>query len=198
MAVRHFLTTPTRSLTDWPRSWLFVVEGLLTIILVPLFFFLFPKTPTGAWFLSEEEKSLMTKRYEQNENWGIDEAFAWTEVVKAFYDPKWYAFWVYQFSCDISLYGLTTFMPAIVQGLGYSSVHANLMTVPVFMVSLVCFLIIAYFSDRTGLRGPYLLGALTSLIIGYAILISVDHLKVRYFACFCKFPPSQLLHAFLH
>lgn len=77
-------------------------------------------------------------------------------------------------------------MPAIVQGLGYTSVHANLMTVPIFMVSLVCFLVIAYFSDRSGVRGPFLVIALLSLILGYAMLISVENLKVRYFACFCK------------
>lgn len=175
--VAHPLTT---------NSWLFVVEGLLTIILVPLFFFLFPKIPTTAWFLTPSEKTLMTARYAQNSHWGIDEEFSWPEVAKAFTDPKWYAFWIYQFSCDVSLYGLTTFMPAIVQGLGYASVQANLMTVPVFMVSLVCFLVIAWFSDRTGLRGPYLLGALSSLIVGYAVLISVDNLKARYFACFCR------------
>lgn len=173
--------------------WPFIVEGLLTLLLVPLFFTHFPKAPTAAWFLTHSQKHLMAASYARNEHWGIDEVFSWTEVAKAFVDPKWYAFWVYQLCCDVSLYGLTTFMPAIVQGLGYSSVHANLMTVPLFMVSLVCFIVIARFSDRTGLRGPYLLGALTSLIIGYAVLISVENLKARYFACFCKPTPLLLL-----
>lgn len=141
------------------------MEGALTVILVPLFFFLFPKTPEAAWFLTDEEKVLMKQRFETDLHWGFEEEFSWQEVSKAFIDPKWYAFWVYQFCCDISLYGLTTFMPAIVQGLGYTSVHANLMTVPIFMVSLVCFLVIAYFSDRSGVRGPFLMGALLSLII---------------------------------
>ncbi|KAF2161082.1 hypothetical protein M409DRAFT_69950 [Zasmidium cellare ATCC 36951] len=165
--------------------WLFIVEGLLTLLLVPLSYTLFPATPTTAWFLTAPEKHLMTLRYTQKtSHFALDEPFAWTAVVSAFTDTKWYAFWIYQFCCDVSLYGLTTFMPATVQGLGYSSVQANLMTVPVFMVSLVVFLVIAWASDRTGLRGPYLLGALTSLIIGYAILISVENLKARYFACF--------------
>ncbi|KAK4506075.1 hypothetical protein PRZ48_004040 [Zasmidium cellare] len=163
--------------------WLFILEGLLTLLLVPLFYILFPKTPTTAWFLTPAEKNIMEARHAQDSA-VVDETFSWAEVFKAFTDPKWHAFWVYQFCCDVSLYGLTTFMPAIVQGLGYSSVNANLMTVPVFMVALVMFLLIAYFSDRTGLRGPYLLAALTSLVTGYAILISVENIKARYFACF--------------
>lgn len=69
----------------------------------------------------------MTLRYQSEQHWGTEETFSWKEVGKAVSDPKWYAFWVYQFCTDISLYGLTTFMPAIVSGLGYSGVHANLM-----------------------------------------------------------------------
>lgn len=54
------------------------------------------------------------------------------------------------------------------------------------MVALVCFLVIAFFSDRLGVRGPFLIGPLICLIVGYSILISVDSLGVRYFACFSR------------
>ncbi|EXJ78930.1 hypothetical protein A1O3_08430 [Capronia epimyces CBS 606.96] len=164
--------------------WLFCIEGAMTLLLVPVFFFLFPTTPTTAWFLTAEEKAMMNARYEADKSWGHDEAFSWQECFKAFVDPKWYAFWVYQFSVDISLYGLTTFLPAIVKGLGYTSIHANLMTVPIYMCALVFFLVLAYFSDRVGVRWPFLAGPLLCLIVGYAILISVENLKVRFFACF--------------
>jgi MFS family permease len=171
--------------------WLFAVEGAMTIVLVPVFFFLFPKHPTTAWFLTSEEKSMMQARYDNDPHWGLDEVFTWAESLSAFVDPKWWAFWVYQFSVDISLYGFTTFLPKIVSGLGYSGVHANLMTVPIYMVGLVWFLMIAYCSDRVGVRGPFLAGPLLCLIIGYAILISVESLKVRFFACFGKLLPFR-------
>ncbi|KAG4260878.1 high-affinity nicotinic acid transporter [Fusarium proliferatum] len=172
----------TASFEGW--RWLFAVEGIMTILFVPIFWFIFPKTPQTAWFLTDEEKHLLKARYDADPSWGQDDPFSWTESLKAFTDPKWYAFFAYQFSVNISLYGLTTFMPAIVRGLGYTSIMANLMTVPIFMCSLVFFLVIAYFSDRTGYRGPFLGIGLTLLIIGYAILLSVDNLKVRFFASF--------------
>ncbi|KAJ5682212.1 high-affinity nicotinic acid transporter [Penicillium macrosclerotiorum] len=164
--------------------WLFAVEGAMTLVLVPLFLFLFPKHPTLAWFLTAEEKTLMQARYDNDPHWGQDENFTWADSLSIFTDPKWYAFWTYQFSVDISLYGFTTFLPKIVSGLGYSGVQANLMTVPIYMVGLIWFLAIAYCSDRVGLRGPFLAGPLLCLIIGYAILISVENVKVRFFACF--------------
>lgn len=130
---------------------------------------------------------MMMARYEADPSWGHDEQFSWAECLKAFKDPKWYAFFAYQFSVNISLYGLTTFMPAIVRGLGYESVTANLMTVPIYICALVFFLFIAYLSDRTGYRGPYLAGCLLFLIVGYSLLISVDNLRVRFFASFGGF-----------
>lgn len=161
----------------------------MTIIAVPIFWLVFPVSPTEAWFLTPEEKQMMKARYDADPSWGNDDKFDWSECLKAFKDPKWYAYFAYQFSVNISLYGLTTFMPAIVRGLGYASVTANLMTVPIYVCSLVFFLIIAYFSDRTGYRGPYLAGCLLCLIIGYALLISVDNLKVRFFASFGRSCP---------
>ena len=158
----------------------------MTVIILPFFWFLFPKSPTEAWFLTADEKRMMNLRYELDPSWGYSETFSWKECLKAFVDPKWYGFFCYQFSINISLYGLTTFMPAIVRGLGYSSVHANLMTVPIYICALAFFLVLAWWSDRSGVRGPFLLGGLLCLIIGYAVLISVDNLKVRFFACFSE------------
>lgn len=90
------------------------------------------------------------------------------------------------------MYGFTTFLPAIIKGLGYTSVQANLMTVPVYFWGLFTFLFTAYMSDRMKNRGLWIGGPVCCLIIGYAILISVDNLGVRYFACFSRFSrPSK-------
>lgn len=94
--------------------------------------------------------------------------------------------WVFQFSVDVSLYGFTTFLPKIINGLGYSSVQANLLTVPIYFWGLCTFLFTACMSDRQGVRGYWIAGPLVCLVVGYAILISVDSLGVRYFACFSK------------
>ncbi|KAK7528434.1 high-affinity nicotinic acid transporter [Phyllosticta citriasiana] len=177
--------TQIRSSTYF-TSWraLFIFEGALTLACAPLFFWIFPSAPRTAWFLNDEEKEMMKLRYELNPYSGIDEKFTWTAVVQALTDPKWYAFWVFQFCVDVSLYGFTTFLPSIIQGLGFSSVNAQLMTVPVYFWGACTFLFTAYMSDRTHNRGYWIAWPIVCLIIGYAILISVDSVGVRYFACF--------------
>ncbi|KAI3394043.1 hypothetical protein diail_3262, partial [Diaporthe ilicicola] len=169
--------------TSWRA--LFIVEGCLTILVCPVFFFLFPKSPTTAWFLTKEEKEMMKLRYDLDPHWGVvDDEFSWKDVRLALTDPKFFAFFTFQFSVDISLYGFTTFLPAIIKGLGYTSIQANLLTVPIYFWGLVTFTFTAYMSDRLNNRGYWIGGPLVCLVVGYAILISVDSLAVRYFACF--------------
>ncbi|KAJ0284038.1 hypothetical protein CBS470a_007023 [Colletotrichum nupharicola] len=163
---------------------LFIVEGCMTIVIAPLFWLFFPATPKDAWFLTPEEKEMMKLRYELEPSFGIDEEFSWKAVIDGLIDPKFHLHWIFQFAVDISLYGFTTFLPAIVNGLGYTSVTANLMTVPIYVWGLITFLFTAYMSDKTGNRGYWIGGPLICLIVGYALLISVDNLGVRYFACF--------------
>lgn len=107
---------------------------------------------------------------------------------------------VFQFSVDISLYGFTTFLPAIIKGLGYSAINADLLTVPVYFWGLIWFLFVAYMSDRqqrgvlhtaqcwsqmaNNIIGYWIGGPLLCLVIGYAILIGVEDVGARYFACF--------------
>ena len=63
------------------------------------------------------------------------------------------------------------------------------MTVPIYAWGLIWFLLVAWASDRYGMRGPFIAGPLVLLIIGYAILMSVESLGVRYFACYSKPQP---------
>lgn len=166
--------------------WLFSVEAALTIVLVPIFYFIFPRSPVDAWFLTTDEKRIVRARYDQDPHWAFDEKFSWGEVRKVFLDPKFYAFFIYQFSINLTQFGFTTFLPAIIHGLGYTSVMANLMTVPIYLAALAFFLAMAFASDRTKMRGPFMAGPMLLLILGLILLVSITNQKVRFFACFCK------------
>jgi len=71
--------------------WLFVVEGILTILIVPLYWFVFPNDARTAWFLTADEKRIVNARYELNPHWGIDDEFKWGAIIDVLRDPKFYA-----------------------------------------------------------------------------------------------------------
>lgn len=77
------------------------------------------------------------------------------------------------------------FAPTIVKTLGYSAVNTQLHTVPPTAAALALCLIMAYLSDRTGLRSPFIGFGLGLIISGLAILITVHHTFSAQYAGLC-------------
>src|ERR1700694_637302 len=56
------------------------------------------------------------------------------------------------------LYAISLFLPSIVAGLGYSGPTAQLLTVPVYVCACGVCILMAFFSDRSQRRGPFVGG----------------------------------------
>jgi MFS family permease len=119
----------TGSVVGW--QWLYILEGILTLCLAPIAYFWVPNRLTDAWFLNKHEKELAAKRYLINKRTFDDkEQFRWSEVFKALRDWKVYTSGCIQFIADVTLYGISTFMPQIIRAMGFSNVMAQALTVP--------------------------------------------------------------------
>ncbi|KAK0466080.1 MFS general substrate transporter [Desarmillaria tabescens] len=55
----------TNTLTAW--QWLMIILGMLTMVTAIAFWFLFPDSPTNAWFLTPEERSSAVQRLKENQ-----------------------------------------------------------------------------------------------------------------------------------
>jgi predicted MFS family arabinose efflux permease len=66
---------------------------------------------------------------------------------------------------SISFSSLTLFSPSIVKGLGYSSLRAQLMTIPPWACAYVCTILVSYASDHFNARAIF---SASSMIIGAA------------------------------
>ncbi|KAK0469552.1 major facilitator superfamily domain-containing protein [Desarmillaria tabescens] len=173
----------TDSLAGW--QWLYIVEGLFTVALAPVAFFWIPNRIDQAWFLNKGEKDMCAVRYETNmTHYDPDEKFDIQVVLLAFKDWRTWASGVIQFGADVTLYAISTFMPVLINGMGYSSYHAQLLTVPVYVVAALSFMIQAQFSDRLLLRGPFIIGNFFIQIIGYIILATAKPVGARYFGVY--------------
>jgi hypothetical protein len=58
------------------------------------------------------------------------------------------------------------------------------MTVPVYVRATISYFMIAFGSDKVGLRSPFMLAACLALIIGYTMNIASEALAVRLAAVF--------------
>ena len=163
--------------------WLFAVEGGLSILGFPVLIILLPHDPRNAWWLSEKEKAILSVRLEKYDDFHQDEKFSFKEVGRAFRDLNFYLFCSYQICADVTMFGISTFLPSIIKGMGFTSYSTQLMTIPIYFVSYLSFALVGYLSDRFGIRGIFLIACLSSEVIGYSILVSVDTLGVRYYGC---------------
>lgn len=76
-------------------------------------------------------------------------------------------------------------MPTFIRDFGFDSVTAQILTVPVYAVGAISFVIQAYFSDKLAVRGPFILANMVLCLIGYIILAAVEGpTGVKYFALF--------------
>lgn len=135
-------------LTGSLSRWVYIIEGLFSIICALLIWFGLPNNPAEAYFLTEEEKWMMRVRNEQRRKYMGSEEFSWEEMRIAIRDPKLMFSSVIQFCQDILLYGFSTFLPTILGGMGYDSLMSNVLTVPVYVWAAMIFIAIAWCSDR--------------------------------------------------
>ncbi|KAJ5981066.1 hypothetical protein N7481_008364 [Penicillium waksmanii] len=164
--------------------WVYIIEGLFSAACAILIWFGLPNNPAEAYFLNEEERWMMRVRNEQRRKYMGSDKFSWEEMRIALRDPKLLFSGVIQFCQDILLYGFSTFLPTILQGMGYDSLMSNVLTVPVYIWSAIIFIAIAFCSDRYSKFASYIFTTNVFGIVGYILLLTVRNTAVQYFATF--------------
>lgn len=167
-----------------PWQYIFLIEGILSLLASIWLFLGLPDNPTGL-IKTEEEKQAYEDRERRRVFFMDSSSFQWSEVLEAFADYKTHLSYVIQFTQDVCLYGFSTFLPSILKsGLGYDALEAQYLGVPVYLFAGIVFLVAAELSDRTRMRGPFI--AFTNIfgIAGYILLLAVKNDGVKYFACY--------------
>ncbi|KAK4160156.1 major facilitator superfamily domain-containing protein [Cladorrhinum sp. PSN259] len=183
------------------RGWqiVFLVEGGLTVLLGCVVFLAFPADVGTAWFLSPVERAHAVRRMERDlpgaqeeedagdgERRGNRWAVLRRDVLDVFRDWKKLLCIVFNITTVLPVTAFTTFLPLMVQGMGYKGVTATLMSVPPFVAGVVGLIIIVFVSDRFHDRSlPTMLGLVLALV-GCAIMATSSDAKLRYgFAHVC-------------
>ncbi|KZL71743.1 major facilitator superfamily transporter [Colletotrichum incanum] len=171
-------------LSGW--RWIMIIEGLPTVILGVVTYFALPNDAGTAYFLTDEEKATMARRRgREYGNTSSAQEFSREDMFKAFKDWKVWVFSVAQFGADTMLYGFSTFLPTIINGLGtWTPAQVQLLTVPCYFLGAVVYMSMAFLSDRTQRRGLFCVIFGSISVIGYGVLISPTSNGVHYFGCF--------------
>lgn len=167
-----------------PRwKYLYLIEGLLTMVAVCFVFFFLPGYPRNI-AKNEEERKIWDIREERRKLFLGSGKFDKSQVKEAFKDSKLYFSIIIQFCQDMCMYGFTTFLPSILYGIGFDNLEAQYLTIPVYILAGGVYLTAAKLSDRWKIRGPVIIFLNLISIVGYIILLAVHDNAVKYFACY--------------
>jgi len=171
-------------------AWIFIIEGTVTALIGIISFFILPRSPATANFLSPEEQVVLLARLraDKPETRAVkyeDERFDWAQVKRALLNtPQLWILGLGLFGNGMTLFGLAYFLPSIVGGFGYSSTKTQLMTVPPYAVAFVVTMTVSFFSDRYRMRGPVIIGMSAVALIGFGLFYANKSVQISYLGLF--------------
>jgi len=166
--------------------WLFIIEGIITVLSVLPTLLILPDFPARAKFLSAEDKQFAENRLKERGGGYNQEHASRREILQTFFHPRMLAHYC-AYIANVTLQGsFTFFAPTIVTGLGYTSVQAQLMTVPPWVVGFCVAIVASYTADRYDARGWHIAGLSIAGGIGWltAGLLPQTAYAARY-GCLC-------------
>jgi len=141
--------------------------------------------PSTASFLTPEERSFIVwkKKYD-NSSVGEEEHFEMRHFWAAVSDWQvWLHILIYM-SIIGPLYGITLFLPTIINTFGHSTAVSQLLTVPPYLFATTVLFVFAWYSDKIKMRFPFILAGLCMCLMGFSINISNAKPGVKYFGTF--------------
>ncbi|CAG7985548.1 unnamed protein product [Penicillium olsonii] len=166
------------NLKGW--RWIFILEGLLTVLVSIIAYLWVYNYPATAEFLTKEEREFIQFRLKNDNDATRDEEFSWTAVQEAFKDPKVWLYGLGFHTMSLPLYTLSLFLPTIIKELGYSAAKAQLLSVPPYAVAFFLTIGVAVASEKTHSRAPFIMGSSAIGCIGYILLLSQHRPGVSY------------------
>ncbi|KAF7301835.1 MFS domain-containing protein [Mycena indigotica] len=186
-------------------AWIFILEGLVTIVVGILSFWFVQDFPDTAKFLTEEERTFVIRRLQDDGLFSAGgERIRWKSIVASLKEKKTWINMVQVMGCNMPLYAFSLFTPSIVSQvchtwfvqcslgvesnllnlLGFKATKANLMSVPIYVSAAIMTVIVAVWVDRYGNRGMWNIALLLLSAIGYVILLVSKNAPLSYFAVY--------------
>jgi MFS family permease len=161
-------------------QWLFLLEGIPSVIIGVLVFVLLPNGPKQAHWLTPQERDLIVQRVHDEEahkqHLGQRHSF-----MDAFRDARVWALAVVYFCGVVCFYAVNFWMPTIIQELGidkHDFLKVGLLSMIPWGAAAIGMVLWGHHSDQTGERRWHAAGGLLIAIVGLLALAMVGHAAV--------------------
>ncbi|KAI0157655.1 major facilitator superfamily domain-containing protein [Xylariaceae sp. FL1272] len=149
---------------------IFFFEGLITMIAAIIAPFVLPQSPGQSKYLNEREKWIATERLRLEHKAAANELVQLHHVKRAVLNINNYVCALGFFFINITVQGLSVFLPSILNELGWEALEAQYYTVPVYAAASIIAIAIGFISDKTRMRGIWLAAFTVLGMTGFGLL----------------------------
>ncbi|RGP67116.1 hypothetical protein FSPOR_6172 [Fusarium sporotrichioides] len=137
-------------LSGW--RWLFILEGIPSVLSSFLVWFCLPDFPESASWLSAEEKDIAAYRLAEQGSHGDSKSMTWEDAKSTILEWRLWCHYLIYFGISAPFSSLSLFTPSITAGLGFADLRAQLMTVPPYAAAYVVTLLVSWSADKYNAR----------------------------------------------
>lgn len=171
-----------KGLSAW--RWMFILEGVATVVLAVFAYFVLPNFPHTTKWLSEQERQLAVYRLKadvgeaeiEDEQHGFFHGF-----ILALKDRKTYILLAVLFGITSSA-SVTNFFPTVVATLGYNKINTLLLTAPPYVLAFITASLNAWHADKTGERFFHIVLPLCVSVAAFILAAATTATAPRYVA----------------
>ncbi|KAM7205404.1 high-affinity nicotinic acid transporter [Naviculisporaceae sp. PSN 640] len=164
-------------LSAW--SWIFILEGLLSIVVSFGAYWAIYDYPATARFLTTFERTEVVRRL-RDDTGHLSNEYNSKYVWQALKDWKIYIHCLICMAGFCPIYSFSLFLPTIIKGMGYTANNAQLMSVPPYVCACFFTVTASWLADRYKKRGVFLLGSQLVAIVGFGMLAGSGKASVQY------------------
>ncbi|KAL6231499.1 hypothetical protein BDW75DRAFT_247851 [Aspergillus navahoensis] len=158
--------------------WIFILEGIATVVLGVLCFFLLIDSPrkSGKWLEPEEIRYLELQHFIKEGGHFKEEEEKktnWKDIKATILNWRMYLLAFILLAQSACSYGTKFFLPTITKAMGFRDTNAQLMTVPPYVAGAISAVFFSKLSDRFYWRMPFVAIPLCLVVVGYAVMVSL-------------------------
>ncbi|KAK1493231.1 major facilitator superfamily transporter [Colletotrichum tamarilloi] len=161
--------------------WLFIIQGVVTLIIAIMAFFILPDEPLTTRWLSPEERILANERILQDTVGNTGQTTTWSGLLEAAKDPKVWLFTVMQ-HCHLGANGFKNFFPTAVETLGFNETITLVLTCPPYLIAGVISIAWSWSSGRFNERTWHITIAKSIAVFGFILGCATLNTGARYFS----------------
>lgn len=139
------------ALPTW--GYMYMFAGAITVLYAFLILFYLPSDPTRARSLNERERYIAVARLQSNNTGVRNTHIKWAQFGEMMIDLRFWLMFSVAFLAMITNGPLSTFVPLIIRGMGYSPLNSLLLSMPVGFVAGSTILISSFVATRVASRG---------------------------------------------